>query len=99
MWTDAPVVIVGAGPAGLVLGFILHRAGVPFTIVERRARDQIGGPPKAGSIDYRTVELLTREGISPGVVEFTVRNGVCEFRTPDDRVILDYGALTGGRPH
>jgi p-hydroxybenzoate 3-monooxygenase len=99
MWTDAPVVIVGAGPAGLVLGFVLHGAGVPFTIVERRAREQIGGPPKAGSIDYRTVELLTREGISPGIVEFTVRNGVCEFRTPDDRVIIDYGALTGGRPH
>jgi p-hydroxybenzoate 3-monooxygenase len=25
--------------------------------------------------------------------------GVCEFRAPDRRVVIDYGSLTGGRPH
>jgi p-hydroxybenzoate 3-monooxygenase len=93
------VLIVGSGPAGLILGHMLHREGIGFTILERRSRDDLGGPPKAGSIDYRTVELLTREQIAGPIVQFTVENGVCEFRTPTDRVVFDYGKLTGGRPH
>ena len=54
---------------------------------------------KAGSIDFRTVELLTRVGIAPEVLSFDVRNGRCEFRTPGESVVFDYAQLTGGRPH
>lgn len=93
------VAIVGAGPAGLVLGHGLARAGVPFVIVERRARADVGGPPKAGMVEHRTVELLRAEGIADVDVHFTVENSVVEFRTPADSVVLDYGARTGGRPH
>lgn len=95
----AIVVILGAGPAGLVLGLILQREGIPFVLLERRSRETLAGPPKAGSIDYRTVELLTAEGIAGPIVQFQVGNGVCEFRTPEQQVVFDYGTLTGGRPH
>ena len=93
------VVIVGAGPAGLVLALMLHRAGIPHVVVERRSRTELGGPPKAGSIDYRTVRILTEVGIAPSIIDFTVENGRCEFRSPSESVVLEYGELTGGRPH
>jgi len=32
-------------------------------------------------------------------VRFTTENHRCEFRTPDESVLLEYAALTGGRPH
>lgn len=96
---DVTVVIVGAGPAGLVLGHLLQRAGVPFVIVERRRRADVGGPPKAGMVEHRTVELLRAEGIGDVDVHFTVENGLVEFRTPGSSMLLDYGARTGDRPH
>ncbi|HEY8093926.1 MAG TPA: FAD-dependent monooxygenase [Acidimicrobiales bacterium] len=93
------VAIVGAGPAGLVLGHLLHGAGIPFVLVDRRSRADLGGLAKAGAIEYRTVKLLTEEGIAGTLVHFTVENHRCEFRTADERVVFDYGAMTGGRPH
>jgi p-hydroxybenzoate 3-monooxygenase len=91
--------IVGSGPAGLVLAHLLHRACVPFIVVERHTRADVAGHPKAGIIEYRTVELLRRVGIAGTLVDFTVENRCCEFRTPHASVVLDYGALAGDRPH
>jgi p-hydroxybenzoate 3-monooxygenase len=97
--SDATVGIVGCGPAGLVLAHLLQRAGIPFVVVERHHRDTVAGPPKAGMIEYRTVELLRRVGIAGTLVDFTVENRSCEFRTPEASVVVDYGSLTGDRPH
>jgi len=36
---DPVVVIVGAGPAGLVTAHLLHQAGVPFAVLERQQAD------------------------------------------------------------
>lgn len=98
--SDEPfVAIVGAGPAGLVAAHLLHRAGVPYVVLERYERGNLKGMAKAGSIDYRTVELLESVGIVPSILQFTTQNSCCEFRTPKEQVIIDYGALAGGRPH
>jgi p-hydroxybenzoate 3-monooxygenase len=93
------VVIVGAGPAGLVLAHLLQREGIPFVLLERHPQAELRAVPKAGAIEYRTVQLLTKEGIAPDVLDFRVENHCCEFRTPLERVVFDYGAITGGRPH
>jgi p-hydroxybenzoate 3-monooxygenase len=94
------VAVVGAGPAGLVAAHMLQRAGVSFVVIERLARaDLESRAAKAGAIEYRTVELLRSVGIADSVLKFDVTNGRCEFRTPEDRVVFDYGAITGGRPH
>jgi p-hydroxybenzoate 3-monooxygenase len=97
--TRTAVVIVGSGPAGLVIGHLLHRAGVPFVLLERHRADDFQGRPKAGVVEYRTVRLLTTEGIAGSVVHFDAENSCCEFRTPERSVVFDYGAITGGRPH
>jgi p-hydroxybenzoate 3-monooxygenase len=93
------IAIVGAGPAGLVLARVLQGGGIPFVVFERQTRAELCRLPKAGLIEYRTVRLLEREGIAPSVLDFAVENHRCEFRTPGESVVLEYAALTGGRPH
>jgi p-hydroxybenzoate 3-monooxygenase len=100
--TEAPmrttVGIVGAGPAGLVVAHILHRENIPFVIMDRLAHAELRGRSKAGLIEYRTVRLLASEGIAGTILHFVTENHRCEFRTPNEGILIDYGALTGGRP-
>jgi p-hydroxybenzoate 3-monooxygenase len=50
----------GAGPAGLVTAHLLQRAGISFIVLERQEADGLRARVKAGLIEYRTVELLSR---------------------------------------
>ncbi|WP_018334037.1 FAD-dependent monooxygenase [Actinomycetospora chiangmaiensis] len=94
--TDPEVVIVGAGPAGLVLAWMLQRAEVPYVLVDRQSREQVGTLPKAGMIEYRTVQLLRDQGFP---LTFDAENRRLEFRTPTTSYVFDYADLTGDRPH
>ena len=69
MGTD--VLIVGAGPAGLVLAAVLADHGVPFRIVDSKA-----GPvdeSRAAIVHVRTLELLDRLGLADAAVSRGVR--------------------------
>ena len=90
--------IVGAGPAGLVIAYLLQRDGIPFVLLERSLPELLGQRPKAGLIEYRTVELLRREGIADAILAFESENRRCEFRSPAGSIVIDYAALTAGRP-
>ncbi|HUU73141.1 MAG TPA: FAD-dependent monooxygenase, partial [Burkholderiales bacterium] len=37
------VVIIGSGPSGLLLGQLLHLAGIDAVIIERRSREYVLG--------------------------------------------------------
>jgi p-hydroxybenzoate 3-monooxygenase len=93
------IAIVGAGPAGLMLAHLLHRENIPFVVFEREEQPDLCRNAKAGLIEYRTVQLLNQEGIAPSILDFAVENHRCEFRTPDESMVLEYAGLTGGRPH
>jgi p-hydroxybenzoate 3-monooxygenase len=93
------VAIAGAGPAGLVVAELLRRDGIPFILFERHRQEDLRAYPKAGTVEYRTVQLLLAEGIAGEILTFEHENHRCEFRTPDERIEFDYGSLTGGRPH
>jgi p-hydroxybenzoate 3-monooxygenase len=58
------VVIVGAGPAGLLLGQLLHTQGIDALIVERRSADYVRGRIRAGVLEQGTVDVLTRAGVA-----------------------------------
>ena len=48
------VVIVGAGPAGLLLGQLLHGAGIDTVLLERRSADYVLGRIRAGVLEPGT---------------------------------------------
>ena len=57
------VAIIGAGPAGLLLGQLLDRAGIDTLIVESRPQDYVLARVRAGVLEAGTVELLERAGV------------------------------------
>ncbi len=57
------VVIVGAGPTGLMLAGELALAEIDVAIVERRARQELAGL-RAGGLQFRTTEVLDQRGIA-----------------------------------
>src|SRR6267154_3597985 len=57
------VLIVGAGPTGLMLAGELALAGVDIAIIERRASQKLAGS-RAGGLHSRTIEVLDQRGIA-----------------------------------
>jgi p-hydroxybenzoate 3-monooxygenase len=55
--------IVGAGPAGLVLGQLLQREGIESVVLEARSRDYVEARVRAGVLEQGTVDLLTELGV------------------------------------
>jgi len=55
--------IVGAGPAGLMLGHLLHLAGIDSVILENRSEDYVIERVRAGVLEQPTVDLLIESGV------------------------------------
>ena len=56
------VVIVGAGPSGLLLSVLLHRQGIDSIVLERQSREYVEARIRAGLLEWGTVELLQEAG-------------------------------------
>jgi p-hydroxybenzoate 3-monooxygenase len=59
----AQVGIVGAGPAGLMLSHLLHRAGISSIIVEARSRAYCEARIRAGLIEQWAADMLVETGV------------------------------------
>ena len=57
------VVIIGGGPSGLLLGQLLHTAGIEAVVLERKDRDYVLGRIRAGVLERGTVDLLRQAGV------------------------------------
>src|ERR1700716_2906437 len=64
---DTDVLIVGAGPTGLVLALWLTRLGVRVRIVDKTAEP--GTTSRALAVQARTLELYSQVGLADAVVE------------------------------
>jgi p-hydroxybenzoate 3-monooxygenase len=58
------VVIIGAGPAGLLLGQLLQRAGIDTLLLERRSADYVLGRIRAGVLEPGSVDVLEHAGVA-----------------------------------
>jgi p-hydroxybenzoate 3-monooxygenase len=89
------VAIIGAGPAGLLLSHLLHRAGIASVVLENRSRATIEATIRAGVLEHGTVELLTATGVGARLArEGLVHHGV-ELRFGGAGHRIDFAALTG----
>ncbi|MBQ1088758.1 4-hydroxybenzoate 3-monooxygenase [Streptomyces sp. B93] len=90
-----PVVIVGAGPAGLALGNLLRAASVECVVLETESREFIERRPRAGVLEEWAVRALERHGLAGNLLERAERHTACEFRFAGERYRFPYGELTG----
>jgi p-hydroxybenzoate 3-monooxygenase len=95
----ADVVILGAGPAGLVLGNLLRGAGIDCVLLERSSREQVRTRARAGFLAAETVRTLDRHGLAGGLHRDGKEHDTCEFRTEDGRFSLCYSGLGQGERH
>jgi putative polyketide hydroxylase len=91
---DPPVLVVGAGPAGLMAALALARYGIEFLLVERRR--SISGLPRATAVSTRSMELLRSFGLEDevraGGLEVDWLQWYCETLARAD---AGYGSPTG----
>jgi p-hydroxybenzoate 3-monooxygenase len=89
------VVIIGGGPAGLLLGQLLHASGIDNVILERQTPDYVLGRIRAGLLEEGTVALLDRVGAGARAHrEGLVHHGV-ELAFGGARHRIDMTAATG----
>lgn len=91
------VAIIGAGPAGLLLGQLLHKAGIDTVILERQTPDYVLGRIRAGVLEQGTADLL-REALAGARMdaEGLLHDGF-ELVLNGRRERIDLKALTGGK--
>ncbi|MFI0232087.1 4-hydroxybenzoate 3-monooxygenase [Streptomyces sp. NPDC017086] len=89
--------IIGAGPAGLLLARLLHRAGIDSVVLESRDRAYVEQRQRAGILEQGTVDVLRAAGAGERMDREGLRHDGIELRFGRRRHRVDFPALTGGR--
>lgn len=93
MKTD--VVIIGSGPAGLMLGHLLHEAGIDAVIVERQSREHVESRIRAGVLEETTTDILKRLGIDARMNKEGLPHGGFKLADGGRLIRIDVEKLTG----
>ena len=91
------VVIVGAGPSGLLLGQLLFKAGVDAIIVERQTPDYVLGRIRAGVLEQVTLDVLTQTGVDKRLAKDGLPHTGFDLLFKGERHRIDLVGLTGGK--
>ena len=90
------VVIVGAGPSGLLLGQLLYKAGVDAVIVERQSPDYVLGRIRAGVLEQVTLDVLAQAGVDERLNQEGLVHTGFDLLFKGQRHRIDLARLTGG---
>jgi p-hydroxybenzoate 3-monooxygenase len=89
--------IIGAGPAGLFLAHLLHRAGIEAVILESRSRAAIEGTIRAGVLEQWTVDLMNQMGLGARMMREAFFHSGITLRFDGRSHHIDMAELTGGK--
>ena len=91
------VAIIGAGPSGLLLGQLLHKAGIDAVILERQTGDYVLGRIRAGVLEQVTINLLDEAGVGQRMHQEGLVHGGFDMLFKGERHRIDMNKLTGGK--
>ena len=91
------VVIVGAGPSGLLLGQLLFKAGVDAIIVERQTPDYVLSRIRAGVLEQVTLDVLAQAGVDKRLPRDGLPHTGFDLLFKGERHRIDLEGLTGGK--
>src|SRR5262249_38285630 len=89
------VAIIGAGPAGLMLGQLLTLAGIDNIIVEDRSRTYVEGRIRAGLLEQGSVDMLIATGLGERLQREGLRHEGISLRFDGRSHRIDLTELTG----
>ena len=91
------VAIIGSGPSGLLLGQLLHHAGIDAVILEQRSREYVLSRIRAGVLEEGTVRLLDRAGVCERLRREGLVHTGFDICFAGKRNRIDLAHSTGGR--
>ncbi len=89
------VAIVGAGPAGLLLGHLLRAEGVDCVVIERQTGDYVLSRIRAGVLEQGTVALMERLGLDARMKAEGLPHDGFNLADGERLIRIDIAALTG----
>ncbi|MEO6154063.1 MAG: 4-hydroxybenzoate 3-monooxygenase [Croceibacterium sp.] len=93
--TKTEVCIIGAGPAGLLLGHLLRAEGVECVVIERQTPDYVLGRIRAGVLEQTTVSLMERLGLDARLKAEGLPHDGFNLADGERLIRIDIAALTG----
>ncbi|MCL6249711.1 4-hydroxybenzoate 3-monooxygenase [Altererythrobacter sp. KTW20L] len=89
------VCIIGAGPAGLLLGNLLRAEGVDCVVLEQRSPDYVLSRIRAGVLENITVSLMERLGLDARLKAEGLPHDGFNLADGERLIRIDIGGLTG----
>jgi len=91
------VAIIGSGPSGLLLGALLHKAGIDAIILERQSQDYVLARIRAGVLEQGTVGLLQQAGVGARLEREGLVHAGFALNFNGESLRIDLPDLTGGK--
>jgi len=92
---QADVVIIGAGPAGLLLSQLLYRSGVASIIIERTSKERVLSRIRAGVLERGTVEAMHEAGCAERLESERVDHDGVVLSFDGDQFEIPIKSITG----
>jgi p-hydroxybenzoate 3-monooxygenase len=89
------VLIIGAGPSGMLLAHLLNRAGIESVVVEAKSKEYVTARIRAGVLEHGTAELLREHGLGARMDQEGFVHSGTYLSTANRGFRIDFHALTG----
>ncbi len=90
-----PVAIIGAGPSGSLLAWILRQRGIESIVFENRSRAYVEGRIRAGVMEKNAVDLMIRAGVGERLQKECMYQRGVEVGINNTHHFIDFEKLIG----